>query len=74
MNWILLILIIVGFYNTYKSWFTISEKETKTYGTGDFFTVKSKEELEAGCSLENWNEHNKNRFVRDEYGNYNKIV
>ena len=74
MNWILLLIIFYFSYKTYKSWFTLSEKETKIYNTGDFFAVKSKEELEAGCSLENWNEHNENRLVRDEHGNYNKVV
>lgn len=74
MNWILLMLIIIGFYNTYKSWFTLSKKENNLYGYGNFFSVKSKKELEAGCSLENWEMHNKNRLVRDKNGNYNKVL
>jgi len=69
MNWVLLLIVLYYTYKTYVSWFTLSEKETVIYGSG---SVKSKEELDAGCSLENWDEYNKNRLIRDEHGNYNK--
>jgi len=60
MGWVLLIMVLYFIYKTYKDWLTLSKNDIKIYGNGNFSSVKSKEEIEAGCISENYESHNKN--------------
>lgn len=70
MNWILLIIIVYFFFAGIKSLFILSDEDKKLYGEGGFYAVKSKEEIEMGCSSNKMEEHNKNRSIilTDENG------
>ena len=70
MNWVLLAIVIYFLIKGFRSLFILSEEDKKLYGEGGFYSVKSKEEIEMGCSSNNMEQHNKNRklVLTDEHG------